>query len=393
MTVLHLLGELRPSGAEVMLKLAAPHWRKAGCKLIALATESNVGEFAPQLEAAGFQVLHLPFGSGLFRWIWQYLAVIRKENVDVVHVHCEKNSDLTTTVPRITGCRVFRTVHNNFPYTGVLRARKIAARQFSRLCGCRPIAISPSVQTNERNRLHNPTTLCWNWFDDVRYLPPTDAERAAARAEIGLTDCDIALVSVGNGNDVKNYSAIIEALAMLRKRDVESREISDERKEAKKPSSLDSRPQSLLYLMVGNEHPDRIERKTAEQLADSVRFCGPQSDVRKYLWAADIFVMPSHYEGFSIAALEGLGTGIPCIFSECPGLSDFKAFPFAITWSGTDAASIAATIRAVMANGKWRTKSMESAAAVRAVFGTERRSGDYLRLWKESLSGKTSVCR
>ena len=35
------------------------------------------------------------------------------------------------------------------------------------------------------------------------------------------------------------------------------------------------------------------------------------TDVREWLWAADALVMPSRAEGFSIALLEGIASGLP----------------------------------------------------------------------------------
>jgi glycosyltransferase involved in cell wall biosynthesis len=142
--------------------------------------------------------------------------------------------------------------------------------------------------------------------------------------------------------------------------------------------------------MVGNEHPAGIEREAAKKwgVTDSVRFCGPQRDVLPFLWAADAFLMPSKYEGFGLSAVEALATGIPCVFSDCPGLRDFRDFPFQIAWSGCDAPSIAAAVSPLMTQAASTLRQEDTAAAVRQEFSVERRSAEYARLWN-AAAGKS----
>jgi glycosyltransferase involved in cell wall biosynthesis len=73
-------------------------------------------------------------------------------------------------------------------------------------------------------------------------------------------------------------------------------------------------------LDVGSEARRFVE---AHGLEDRVRFAGPTDDPVPYLSAADVFVLPSHYEAFGLAALEAMSCGVPVVASDVGGLRDF----------------------------------------------------------------------
>lgn len=81
-----------------------------------------------------------------------------------------------------------------------------------------------------------------------------------------------------------------------------------------------------MYLHIGAEESDSPEQKIAARLGrvDRIRFCGTVKDVTPLLYATDVYVMPSLYEGCPIATIEAMGAGLPCILSDVPGLRDFK---------------------------------------------------------------------
>jgi glycosyltransferase involved in cell wall biosynthesis len=51
----------------------------------------------------------------------------------------------------------------------------------------------------------------------------------------------------------------------------------------------------------------------------AVSFPGETTDVPHKLAGASVFVMPSRYEGFPVALLEAMATGLPCVCFESPG--------------------------------------------------------------------------
>ena len=53
--------------------------------------------------------------------------------------------------------------------------------------------------------------------------------------------------------------------------------------------------------------------------AGQIRLCGPCPDVSAVLAAADAFVLDSFFEGWSMASMEAIFTGLPAILSEVGG--------------------------------------------------------------------------
>ncbi|MEI6290818.1 MAG: glycosyltransferase family 4 protein [Chloroflexota bacterium] len=77
-----------------------------------------------------------------------------------------------------------------------------------------------------------------------------------------------------------------------------------------------------LFLMILGDGPDRqlLEHKAdLLQLNEYIKFAGHQEDVRPYLFASDIFVLPSQSEGISNSLLEAMAAGLPCLVSDTGG--------------------------------------------------------------------------
>lgn len=361
--VLHMLYELRPSGAEVMLRVAAPLFRAAGVDAEILATgPDQLGPYAQALRDAGYAIHHIPFRRDLGSFL-RIAKFMRIGSYDVIHIHTE-GSNLYFGLAALLAARrkALRTIHNTFEFRGWLRIRRSWHRRIVHHLGLVHVAISSAVQRNEGSRFGNPTVLINNWYDGARFRRPTSDERREARRRLDIPEDRFVVVSVGNCSLVKNHGAIIEALGRM------------------------PREQRPLYLHAGVEEHGAPERALAERIgvAEHVRFLGSRGDVESLLFAADAYAMPSEFEGLSIAAIEALATGLPCVFSYCAGLRYFADLFPGIVYVQRDSASVASGLERLMKMSPTErthiTRDYGSIAAEH--FGVEQGVRGYLEVYR-----------
>lgn len=80
---------------------------------------------------------------------------------------------------------------------------------------------------------------------------------------------------------------------------------------------LNKCPEAIL-VSVGTGEMDEEVHAYAKRIgvAEHVRFLGKRNDVSRILQGADVFFLPSLYEGFVIVALEAQAAGLHCVVSS-----------------------------------------------------------------------------
>lgn len=310
MKIIHILHELKFSGAEIMYVDAAPVFQELGCELSVVATANNLGEYAPYFESAGYQVLHKPYPSlrNYFSRILYFIETVRylkKNKIDVVHIHASATMWGMALCAWLAGKKSVYTFHNVFPTRFFTYPYHVLLRWSAKyIFKCIFQTISNSVYNHELNFYHNPTTKIYNWYGDTRYFPAEDGEKTIVRKELGIDPNALVIVSVGGCSYVKRHSDIIEAIPIILKENI-----------------------NCIYLHLGKGETEKEEIELANTLGISVhiRFCGNQTEVRKYLIASDIYLMPSRFEGIPITTIEAMACKIPAILYDVPGLCDFNS--------------------------------------------------------------------
>lgn len=307
MKVLHILDELKFSGAEIMYVAASEEFKQLGCKLYVVNTAVQFGEFAPEFEKAGYTVLHFPYKKGIlnklrfYKTIWRF---IDSEKIEVVHNHHLAMYAVLSAFTKIKKLESVFTFHNVYPskwYTYIYHTWK---RKISRsLFDCKMHTISDSVYWHEKKFYNNESFLINNWYDSAHFSSGNLSEKIAIREEIGVPKDAFVIISIGGCSHIKQHHDIIAIL----------------------PKLVVTIPE-IIYLHLGEGNTLCEEMSMAKELniENHIKFIGNKRNVRKYLVASDLYLMPSKFEGISLTTIEALACKIPSILYDVPGLRDFN---------------------------------------------------------------------
>ena len=83
-------------------------------------------------------------------------------------------------------------------------------------------------------------------------------------------------------------------------------------------------PAKLLMVGDGPERPGTEELTRELGIEDDVRFLGKQEQMEDILAVSDVFILPSEYESFGLAALEAMAARTVVISSNAGGLTEIN---------------------------------------------------------------------
>jgi L-malate glycosyltransferase len=86
----------------------------------------------------------------------------------------------------------------------------------------------------------------------------------------------------------------------------------------------DKIPSRLMLVGDGPERPAAEDLCRELNLCDEIRFVGKQEQMEDILAIADLFLLPSEYESFGLAALEAMAAGVPIVTTSAGGLSEIN---------------------------------------------------------------------
>ena len=197
-----------------------------------------------------------------------------------------------------------RRLHYGFlPGIGLYRYKEIVRQRLRGRLAHHTFVVSQGIKDNLVSEYGYPegrTSVLYHGVDTWRFQASA-AERLEYRRAHGIPDEATVIVSHGRLVPRKRVDRVLKAF------DVLSSEHPD------------------LWVLITCYGPmkEEIEKKAAGSAArDRLKLVGFQADTSRILKASDIYVLPSNDEGFGIALVEALSTGLVCVATNGPGPRD-----------------------------------------------------------------------
>jgi len=149
-------------------------------------------------------------------------------------------------------------------------------------------------------------------------------------------------------------------------------------------------PNAHLTIVGGGRlEADLREMATRRGVADSITFTGQVADPSVFLARADLFVLPSRYEGLPNALLEAMAHGMPAVATRVSGSEDLIDDDVSgVLVEPEDAAALARAIDSLLADPGQRARLADRAAErVRAEYDIQRVVESYLTLYRAEPNG------
>lgn len=300
-TVMHLIGTLGIGGAEQALLSLAPHFDPEKFRIIVCTLQPG-GRMEDRLDLAnvdlktiGFRLQTMPFA------IWRLRNLIKKEKVDILHMHMYGAG----LYGRIAGILAGRPVMLTTDHGKGLwkKPRQVAFDIFANRFTDLKIAVSHDILEilKKRERVTDDKVIVIPNGVDVDRFKHNEAARQALRTDIGITDENVLVGTLARLVEPKALHVMIESIS----------------------HAVKECPQ-LMLAIVGDGPLMADLKKCASDfgITNLVIFTGARSDIPEVLSAIDIYAISSIREGLPVSLLEAMAAGKPIVATKVGGIPE-----------------------------------------------------------------------
>lgn len=336
-TVPSMIGQFNMNNIQILQELGYIVDVAADFKDTSVWPAERVQKFKDQMEEMGIECIQLDFSRSQLKLNRHYqsyketVKLIQERKYSFIHTHTPIASAIVRQAAHKSGTKVIYTAHGFHFYDRAPAVNWLIfypiEKHYSRYTDVL-ITINKEDYKRASEKFHAKKTVYIPGVGvDTEKFAPRESGRQRIRAELGLKDQDIMLLSVGELNENKNHSAVIKAIKGL----------------------------DIVYVIVGKgEKKDELEKLATECSVD-LRLPGFRLDVADFYDAADVYILPSIREGLNVSLMEAMACALPCLCGRIRGNVDLVDTNSGWTFSPCDIKEIKKVIiRAVQMDKKNR---------------------------------------
>ena len=295
MKILQVIPYFCFGGAETMCENLTYALTELGHSVTVVSLYNERTPIARRMEAAGVKILYLDKKLGLdLSMVSKLMEIMKQEKPDVVHSHLNVIKYAVTAAKLCGIRRCIHTVHNVAAEEAENRQQKLISTVFFKLGWSVPVALSPEVRRTIVEFYGLPEKKVPMIYNGV------DLNKCRPKTGYALSKPPV-LLHVGRFNEQKNHKGLLEAFCQI----------------------LQSHPDCLLKLIGDGELEEDTQQYAMDLgIQEQVLFLGSQTNIYPFLQEADIFLLPSRYEGMPMTIIEAMGTGLPVVASAVGGVPD-----------------------------------------------------------------------
>jgi glycosyltransferase involved in cell wall biosynthesis len=307
MKVFYLLDNLGVGGAETSLLGILRHFQKTEPVVCHIHPENAM---RPAFEQAGIRVIGLDVNDKypFVRGFWRVVQALQQQNPDLIHVA----GFYSSFIGRAAG-RLFQ-----IPVIGSFNSMEYNSERFERL---------PRTSRWKLGLMYKVDRMTFSWISHVIAISETARDHNAKI--MGVSTDRISVIYRGRDPQVFQcveptlLCKLREALSIPRESPIilnVGRLVACKGQEDlvhAMSSLLQTVPQAKLLITGEGYYRSKLESEVRKlEMEGSIRLLGTRGDVPALLGLADVFVFPSHYEGFGGALVEAMFAAKPIVATD-----------------------------------------------------------------------------